>query len=159
MSAKINFMRRILVSEFFFLDEFLDKESYSNLLKLIQIAEFIRKDTGKPVLINNYNSGGSLGLRGFRPMNCNVGAPMSQHKFMNAIDINIGGMSNKEMFEYVKSKANNLYDLGLRRVEDISITPTWLHLDCKEHNEMAILIVDKVKVTGKILIIKNNLKP
>lgn len=143
-------MRRIRVNDLFFLDEFLDRRSYSNLLKLIDIASFIRRNTNLPVIINNYNSGGSLGFRGFRPIDCNIGASMSQHKYMNAIDINIGKMSPVEMFEYVKSNARDLYNLGLRRVEDISITPTWLHLDCKEHNENAILVIDRTSVKSRI---------
>lgn len=143
-------MARIKLNDYFYLDEFIDATSHLNLIKLLNIATFIRQNTGLSVTINNYAIGGSLSYRGFRPINCTIGASNSQHKYFNAIDINIGNWSSKQMFEWAVRRAPDLYLIGVRRIEDISITPTWLHLDCKEHNQKVIHIINQTQIIKTI---------
>lgn len=152
---------RIVVSETFFLDEFIDpityeKEGQNSINKidkrLITIAQYIRDNIKASVTINSWSSGGQYQESGLRQDNTTTGAKLSQHKAGKAIDIKVKGVSSKDILEFVKQHAKQLYDLGLRRIEDISITPTWFHLDLKEHGlGRVIRIIDKVKETGKIV--------
>lgn len=143
-------MARFKLNDYFYLDEFLDPTSHLHLIKLLNIVTYIRQNTGLPVIINNYATGGLLSYRGFRPLTCNVGAINSQHRYFNAIDINIGNWSPNQMFEWAIRRASDLYLIGVRRIEDISITPTWLHLDGKEHNQKAIQIINQTQILKTI---------
>ena len=53
---------------------------------------------------------------------------------------------------YVRDNAKEFYNLGLRRLEDISITKGWLHIDTWEHNTKpnSIRVVDRTKCTETI---------
>jgi hypothetical protein len=143
---------RIPISEHFMLDEFLDPISHGNLVKQIGIAEFIRKSTGQPVTVNNWATGGQYQHSGFRPITCTIGSKTSEHRELNAGDYKIGKWTGKQMFDWAVRNADALYALGVRRIEDPSITTTWLHLDCKEHGERAIKVIDLKKVTQVIYI-------
>lgn len=146
-------IEKIPVSEHFTLDEFMDKESYNNLVRGIKIAEFIRATTGLPVTINNWANGGQYNFSGYRPPDCTVGSPTSEHRKMNANDKKIHGLTGQEMFNWAEKHAKELYDLGVRRIEDPSITKTWLHTDCKEHGRKGIKVIDLTKETKFIPVI------
>lgn len=152
------------VSAHFTLEEFINpadfeqhKEESINLIdkKLIDIAEFIRTDTGKPVTINNWHTGGQYKESGLREKNTTTGAPKSAHKIGKAIDVKVAGFGGKEWYEYVKKNAKKLYQLGARRIEDKSLATTWLHIDTKEHgipNVITVIdltdVVEKIKIVG-----------
>jgi hypothetical protein len=115
------------------------------------IITFIENETGEVVTINNWHKGGHLSNRGYRSPESEIGGTKSQHRKGKALDLNIGNWSVKRMYEFILQHAAELYSLGLRRIEDISLTKTWLHMDTKEHNLAdTIIIVDLTKVTGKI---------
>ena len=58
------------------------------------------------------------------------------------------------MFAIVKANAKEFYSLGLKRLEDPSITKGWLHCDTLELNTVpnTIRVVDLKKVTQIIKI-------
>ena len=143
-------MENLKLTTNFNLDEFLDKVSYESLMKIATISQYIRDTTGLPCTINNWSSGGQYGFSGFRPVGCTVGSPTSEHRMMNAIDIKIAGMTGKEMLEWAEQHAKELYALGARRFEDSTLAVSWLHVDCREHGEKCIKIIDLVKVVKKI---------
>jgi hypothetical protein len=138
---------RIKVSEHFFLDEFLDNVSYENLVKMISIAEYIRNATGRPVTINNWIMDGQYKFSGYRPPNCTEGSKTSEHRVFNAIDPKIKGMTGAEMNQWAQDHAKELYALGVRRIEDASITLSWLHTDGKDNGRKGIRIIDRTKET------------
>lgn len=142
------------LSTFFELQEFLPERFYLNLMKWHDVATFIRITTQKPVIINNWHVGGRFNERGFRMPDSSTGAPGSQHRMMNAIDINIGNWEVTKMFDFVENYAFQLYRLGVRRVEHPSETPGWLHLDGKEHGKNGIQVIGKNKIYG-IIPLKN----
>jgi len=144
-------MDRIKLSENFYLDEFLDPDSHEGLEKGLAIAQFLRETTGLPVTINNWSSGGQYKYSGFRPPQCTIGSPTSEHRKLNANDYKIGNWTGSQMQDFVRKHATQLFVLGVRRMEHISLTPTWLHLDCKEHGENCIKIIDLKSVVEKIL--------
>lgn len=147
-------------SKYFIVQEFINPTTYERLgddsinlidSKLIDIAEFIREDIGLPITINNWHNGGQYEESGLRDKDSTTGAPKSTHKLGKGIDLKIKGYSGKEWYNYVKANSKQLYDLGLRRIEDKSIATTWCHMDTKEHGlKDTIQIIDKVKVTETI---------
>lgn len=151
------------ISPHFVLEEFINpadfelhKEESINLIdkKLIDIIEFVRTDTGLPITINNWHTGGQYHESGLREKNTKTGAPKSAHKIGKAIDPKIKGWGGQEWYEYVKKNAKKLYNLGLRRIEDRSIATTWCHMETKEHGEPNVIqIIDLTKVTERIKII------
>jgi len=145
-------MNRIKISENFYLDEFVPKELHDLIEKgsaqlsdyqdtRIQIlVQWIRNNVGKSVNINNWINGGSMSERGVRMPNTSTGASKSRHKFeknnvgeiirkSDAIDIQIGTMSGKQMYDWAQENKEALFGLGVRTIEHFSLTPGWLHMD------------------------------
>lgn len=167
---------RIKVSKFFYLDEFVDVYTYvhspDNGLSLIDkrlfdIADLLRELKGSPGVINTwwnyyigkinntdiktviFNIEKANSIRkwsGYRSSRCMIGAKNSAHKQGKAFDmVGLSGF----MYDIVKENAEKFYNLGLRRMEDYRITPTWLHLDTLERNTEpnSIRVVDLTKAT------------
>ena len=91
---------------------------------------------------------------GIRTSRCSIGASRSAHKLIHsgkgqAIDPK---GDQKKFFNIVKTNAEEFYNLGLRRLEDISITPGWLHMDTLERNTQpnSIRVVDRKECTETI---------
>lgn len=148
-----------MVSEHFDIREFVDPQTYKDRgeasiglinKKLIDIAEFIRTKIEKSVTINNWHVGGQFKESGLRHPNTKTGAKLSQHKLGNAIDCKALGYSGNEWYDFVKANAKELFNLGVRRIEDKKLATTWLHIDCKEHGKQCIQVVDLTKVIEEI---------
>lgn len=97
--------------------------------RTVEYAEKVRVYFGVPVTINNWNSGGSYTLRGWRPRNTSVGAKNSMHKFGKAVDMDIKGLTAEEVRQMIKDDQKLFYSYGLRRVEE---NVSWLHSDIKD---------------------------
>lgn len=169
-------INRIQVSKYFHLDEFIDPHTYFNTPdnglskidpKLFAIADLLRELKGTPGVINTwwkYYTGkrnttaiGQIIFKierstnyrkwsGLRTSRCSVGAKNSAHRQGKAFDmVGLSGF----MYDIVKENAEKFYNLGLRRMEDHRITPTWLHLDTLERNTEpnSIRVVDLTKAT------------
>lgn len=136
-------MSRIKVTKNFFQDEFLSPgvTDISVMdIKIILVAQWIRDQLGRSVTINNYATGGQYKLSGFRPQNTTIGAKKSAHKEGKAIDIKVSGMTAKEVFEWCLQKADELYAMGIREIEDQRFTPSWVHLSTRgNHSRIKII--------------------
>lgn len=99
--------------------------------KIVTLADFTRDFFNKPVTINNWHSGGSLSLRGFRPPDSTTGGKLSQHKFGRAIDISVEGITPQEVYERIIKSEMLFRSAGLTTVEDIADTPSWVHMDVR----------------------------
>lgn len=121
--------------------------------KIVDICQYIRRRVGVPVYVNTWfnvyrneivrASGEELvrlcsiidrdnsvrKFSGFRPKWCEVGSPRSAHKLGLAADIVSNHISARDLFSFVLNNISELYKLGLRRIEDINVTGTWVHLD------------------------------
>lgn len=172
-------MKRIKVSENFYLDEFIDPYTYFNTedngLSLIDkrlfcIAQLLRDYYGKSIRINNWWSYYKDKIKhlelktvieliednetlskwsGIRTKRTDVGSVRSAHRKFKAID----PKGNAETFyNIVIENAKDFYELGLRRLEDIKLTPTWLHMDTLNRNTKpnSIRVVDLVRATKTI---------
>jgi hypothetical protein len=143
-------MSSIKLSKDFYLTEFVPKEIYAQFgnksrwfinQKMVDIAQFLRDVTGLPGTINNWFDNGQYNFSGYRPPDCTVGGELSQHKFCNAIDYKAHGITPPEVLEVIKKNYAKLRELGLTTVEDVSKTPTWNHLDCRNTGMDELLIV------------------
>lgn len=143
-------MARIQVTPNFYLDELVPEsiltargEKAIQLLdmRIIKAAQFIRDQLGETVYINNWYQGGNLDECGLRTFGTKTGAVYSQHKFGRALDLH-SPAGVKAMLEVVKKFEKILIaDQLLTTVEDISFTPTWLHIDCRWTGLDKLLIV------------------
>jgi hypothetical protein len=134
---------RVKVSKSFFADEFLypgETDINKIDLRLIEVAQWVRDTTGKPVTINNYATGGQYKESGLRDVNTATGAKKSAHKEGKAIDIKVKGMTAKEVYDWCLDHQMELYAMGIREIEDTKYTPTWTHLGTRG-NHLAIKII------------------
>ena len=110
--------------------------------KWITILDTIREHFGKPVIINNWHTGGQFKNRGLRVPGCGVGKETSQHYQtpLQCSDFNVSGVSDIEVKKAIMKDWEKFYKLGVRRMESHIDAPTWCHLDCKETNQKTIIL-------------------
>lgn len=145
-------MRRVKISEDFYLDEVIPPEIYSargersialmddRILKGLQL---LRTYARVPFVINNWQTGGKFHESGLRLHNTRTGAKWSQHKFGRALDIKPKGMTIRQLFAILKAHEDEFVSQGLiTTVENIDYTLTWLHIDCRNTGLNELLIVN-----------------
>lgn len=110
--------------------------------RIVDIAEVIRQRFNKPVIINNWHSGGSFNNRGFRMPNCAIGGFLSQHKRGCAIDVNVEGVTPNEVYKDIVDNFSLYSKVGLTTVENMEFTPGWTHCDCRMTKNDKLLIVN-----------------
>jgi hypothetical protein len=172
-------MERISVSNNFFLDEFVDPYTFFNEVdnglslidkKLIDCVQLLREKHGKPIRINNWwayyiankdkktideiisdieKSKTISKWSGLRTERSKIGAPASAHRLGKGADPK---GNSTELLKVVEDNAKEFYNKGLRRLEDIKLTPTWLHMDTMERNVLPnhINVVDLKSVVRRI---------
>lgn len=133
------------LNQYFDMREFIPPAEYSKIMKLaesdrinafyklikpelVELAVFIREFFGKPMIINNWYKGGTYSLRGWRPLNCPIGAKNSDHKKKMAIDFNILGLTDDVVKEKIIENEKAFYKAGVRRMEHKDFATTWTHL-------------------------------
>lgn len=171
-------MNRIQVNTNWYLDEFVDPVTYftepdNGLSKLdpslFDLAQLLRDKFGNSISINGWWKRLPVDTHVFDPVAflrvmeakkvpvwsglrtslCNIGAQKSAHKLGKAIDPK---GDEKVFMQIVRENAPQFYALGLRRLEDISITNGWLHMDTHSVNckPNSIRVIDKTKCTETI---------
>lgn len=142
----------------FKIQEFVSKqvyEKYGNRCKefidqrIIDFMDKLRDDLGKPITINDWLWGGRFQQRGLRANldqivkdKTNKGILyVSQHTLGKAVDFNVKGMSNREVYEYIiKNYHTNGYDKYITRMEHIDSAPTWIHVDVSNTGKQDLYI-------------------
>jgi hypothetical protein len=135
-------MKRIKVSDNFYLDEFIDPVTYNKFgyksqryirQEVINIAQLLRDFTGLSITINNWATGGAYKESGLRNFTTSTGATYSAHKFGAAADLKIGQLNSFEMADIVIDNYEIFKGAGLTRIEDAKYTigksRSWLHFD------------------------------
>lgn len=97
----------------------------------------IREYFGKPVTVNNWRDGGPFQWRGLRPRHCDVGAEFGQHRFGNAADSDIQGITAAEARQAILSNKNHPLLDEITCLED---EVSWLHMDCRNIQNRILLI-------------------
>jgi hypothetical protein len=131
-------MKRIKISENFFLDEFIDPATYAARgarsielidIRLVHAIQYMRDHLG-PLTVNNWATGGSRRLSGLRPHDTSIGAKWSQHKFGNALDVISGRLTPAEIHRFIRENEDLFLGKGwVTTLEDLRDTPTWTHMD------------------------------
>ena len=139
------------VSNNFIIQEFVPRKIYQSDLpptwfideRIIQIAQFIRDRFKSPMIINTWHteSKAQYNYRGYRPHDCPFGAKYSQHKYGRGFDHHLIEYSPQELFKDIIDNEQLYFDQGVRAIEKIDLTPTWLHIDIRHTNQDKILIV------------------
>jgi hypothetical protein len=133
-------MRRVRVTENFFLDEFIDPSTYAARgarsielmdMRIILAVQYIRDHLG-PVTVNNWVNGGKRRLSGLRPHNTTTGARWSQHKYGRAIDMQVQGKTPAEVHQFIMDNERLFIEKQwITTIEELEDTPTWTHIDCR----------------------------
>jgi len=106
-----------------------------NMLKMI---DGIREFFGKPVMINNWHTGGEFQYRGYRPPDCKEGAKYSQHKFGRAADMDIKDYTAAEARgEIIKNQKSPFLSWITVLEDDV----TWVHADCRNIKTNEIILI------------------
>lgn len=113
------------------------REYVSGLFKPHALAglEALREAYGKPIGINNWATGGNRKNCGYRVRSCSVGAALSPHKAGMAFDLHASDIEDLRAFVLAHGA-----EFGIRRVEHKDESPTWVHIDFKEHDRPGIRV-------------------
>lgn len=140
----------------FKLNEFVPRKIYERFgeksiqfidMRMVNLVQMIRDNFDVPITINNWATGGTYNESGFRDALTKNGAELSQHKMGRAADLKFKGKTAKEVYDAILADREYWYEQGLRCMEDINHTPTWLHIDIRETKGYGIH-------AGNILIVK-----
>jgi hypothetical protein len=107
----------------------------------LRMLDGVREFLGVPCIVNDWKSGGQYRFSGLRPRSCAIGAEYSAHRFGCAFDVKPRGMTIAAAWAKIQGAKGDPRIALIRRVEDISYTPTWLHVDTYEHDGDGILVV------------------
>lgn len=116
--------------------------------RMWKYAELLRSMIGDDVYVNTWFYGGDLVGRGHRPRTFfpKGGGSLSQHYLSRAVDASSRKMTAQEMFRLILDNEQKFIDIGITTLEDISLTPTWVHADWRP-------FVPGLHVPGKLLIV------
>ena len=94
----------------------------------LRTLDLLREALDKPLVINNWNTGGNFSYSGFRPSNCTIGAAYSQHRFGRAFDVKVEGKEDLELSDWARDfiRAHKDQFPWIRAMET---GITWVHID------------------------------
>lgn len=131
--------------EFFKIQELVDKATFEEFgedawmflrTEALVSLDGIRRFFGTAVTVNDWLWGGKFELRGFRPRFVNTGATYSQHRFGNAFDLDVKGISAEIVRETIlKNKDHH----SLVNITCLEKDIPWVHFDCRN-------IIDRIRL-------------
>lgn len=98
------------------------------------------RDKFGPITVNNWHAGGVYKESGVRSSGTSTGAPYSMHRYGRAFDCKSSSVTPREMCDYILSNRKEFPYITC--IENTDATPTWLHLDTRNHNRDGIWIVN-----------------
>lgn len=111
-------------------DDFGDKAWDMLDPKLLRALDKLREKFGA-ITVNNWRTGGPYKESGLREQSTKTGAPKSAHKRGMAADCKPFECTVHEVYAYILENPHEFPEI--RRVENITHTPTWLHIDTVDH--------------------------
>jgi hypothetical protein len=101
----------------------------------------LRKRYG-PIVVNNWQAGGTFKESGLREMGTGTGAALSQHKFGRAFDCKFRNITPAEVWAELQASPNLSCFEFIQRIE-AGAGMTWFHFDTGGHDryDMAIQVV------------------
>lgn len=98
------------------------------------------RDKFGPVVVNNWHEGGPYKESGLRSALTATGAAFSMHRYGRAFDCKCKNATPQEMCDYI---LQNRKDFPMvTAIENPEATPTWLHIDTRNHSRGDIWIVN-----------------
>jgi hypothetical protein len=96
----------------------------------LEALDNLREYFGVSVTVNTWKNGGSLQHRGYRTPQeaADLGSPNSQHRFGNAFDCDIQGISADDARKQICDNKDNPLLIKIQRLED---GVPWVHFDLK----------------------------
>ena len=114
-------------------------------VRLLVSIDLLRDFLKTPVKINDWTTGGNFKESGLRSVDTSTGAEFSSHKFGRAADLKFGGDWSPQRLRTYMKMIGCFEDgflkrtdeevkpfLNIRRIEWLSDTQSWLHIDCFE---------------------------
>jgi hypothetical protein len=103
--------------------------------RLLTTIDRLREKIGKPIFVNNWDTGGQFDERGFRCLRCSIVKQaiknnkmyVSPHMTGQAIDFDVEGLLAEEVRLWI-IKNQNMWPYPLRLEADVN----WVHLDTRE---------------------------
>ncbi len=89
--------------------------------------------------VNNWHAGGAYSESGLRDFDTATGAKWSMHKFGGAADCKFKGVTPAEVGAYILAHQDEFPQLTT--IEDPRDTPSWTHVDCRNHSNAGIWVV------------------
>jgi len=132
----------------FRVSELVDKQTYAmygdgalSLFdpRILKAADMIRDFFGVPVTCNDWMSGGHNQYRGFRPEDCAVGAPRSEHKRGRALDLSIRTVDATDA-RLTIIRNTDIFVPYIKRMES---GVSWLHIDCSPYSDQSKITLFK----------------
>lgn len=90
-----------------------------------------------PVTVNNWYWQGSYTESGLRSAQTATGARYSQHKYGRAADCKFRDVTPQEAFERIVANPDDFPTITC--LEDVSATPTWLHVDVRNCERIKVV--------------------
>lgn len=98
------------------------------------------RDKFGPITINNWHAGGAFKESGARSFGTSTGAAYSMHRYGGAYDCKSDSVTPAEMCAYIiKNRGEFPY---ITAMENPVATPTWLHIDSRNHSKPDVWIVN-----------------
>lgn len=108
-----------------------DRLWYMFDVRLLVTLDRLRRHYGK-LVANTWMWGGRHQYRGWRPMDVNVGAQLSQHKFGRAIDLI---PLNTRVDKIRQDIIDDPFHEDFVHITTIEADVSWLHLDVRNHDK------------------------
>jgi|GEM_PF-2773040 len=90
------------------------------------------KDIYPDIYVNSRDGKRLHNWCGLRSPTCAIGAPKSMHKLGMALDLHLPQLKINLLYAFCTS--TKALAMGIRRVENINYTSTWVHIDIGEPN-------------------------
>jgi hypothetical protein len=103
--------------------------------RALQTLDLLRERFG-PIVVNTWRRGGDFRLSGLRPMDCAVGAGLSQHKFGRAFDCKFLQADPAEVRADIRARPWAEPYAHITRIEDFE-GMSWVHFDVGNHDKSA----------------------
>lgn len=92
-----------------------------------------------PFVVNDWHTGGHYKESGLRSAGTSTGAQFSQHKYGRAADCKFKDQAPVQAYQFIMKNPDKFPYLST--LEDLEATPTWLHVDVRNHNATGIKVV------------------
>ena len=139
-------MRQFYKCKYFSIQELVDEPTYKKYGErawmffnpiLLRTLDGIREYFGKPIMVNNWESGGTMDSRGLRSPNDNTGSKWGFHYKGNAVDFSVSDMTAEEVRKIIIEHQN---EPPFEDITALEADVSWVHMDFRNIDSNKILV-------------------